>query len=124
MEPHAGQVRLVAEELAGAAQAVRKAELVVNATPVGMRALDASPVPGEWWNEGQVVYDMVYGTTEATKLLTEARGAGARAFDGLGMLVSQGATAIDIWGGTGIHAPRDVMRQAAERALAARTDGR
>jgi shikimate dehydrogenase len=124
MEPHAGQVGLAAMELSAAEHAVASAALVINATPVGMRASDVSPVPREWWSEGQVVYDMVYGTRQATALVTDANAAGARAFDGLGMLVSQGATAIDIWNGTGVRAPREIMHEAAERALAARTGER
>lgn len=108
---------------AAAASAVREADLVVNATPVGMRTDDPSPIPTAWLREGQVVYDMVYrpGTTA---LLREAKAAGARVCDGLGMLVSQGALAIDIWAGTEraqLHAPRDVMREAARQAMSERS---
>lgn len=101
----------------GAADAVGAAELVVNATSVGMAPEDPSPIPASWLRSGQVVADMVY-RVEPTALLREARQAGAVAIDGLGMLVCQGATAIDIWRGEAeSHAPRDVMREAAEREL-------
>lgn len=106
---------------ASAAQAVSDADLVINATPIGMGADDPSPVPGAWLTEGQVVLDMVY-RVGTTALVREATQAGARAYSGLGMLVSQGALAVDIWAGAEraqIHAPRDVMRAAAEHAMEA-----
>lgn len=103
-----------------AATAVREADLVINATPVGMGAGDPSPVPAAWLRDGQVVLDMVY-RAGTTALVAEATAAGARAFNGLGMLAAQGALAIDIWIGAErgqVRAPRDVMRRAATSALA------
>lgn len=102
-----------------AATAVREADLIVNATPTGMSVSDPSPIPGEWLREGQVVLDMVYQRPE-TELLRAASQAGARPVNGMGMLVAQGALAIDIWTGDGggdARAPRDVMRVAATAAL-------
>jgi shikimate dehydrogenase len=102
-----------------AEEAVRSADLVLNATSLGMKPGDPSPVPAEWLRAEQVVYDLVYGTP--TQLLDDARRVGANAHDGLGMLVCQGATAADIWVDTAeSRMPRDVMRRAAEDALAAR----
>jgi shikimate dehydrogenase len=43
-------------------------------------------------------------------LLQQARAAGARTVDGLGMLVHQGARAFEIW--TGVTPPVDTMRKA------------
>jgi shikimate dehydrogenase len=104
----------------GAEEWVRSADLVVNATPVGMKADDPSPVPPEWISSGQVVCDMVY-RAQSTGLVRAAQAVGATALDGLGMLVGQGATAIDIWNESAqIRTPRDVMRDAAHAALAAR----
>lgn len=120
MEGHLNDVAAHAVPLAEAEPAVRRADIVVNATPVGMHANDPSPVPIAWLHEGQVVYDMVYGTTEPTALVAGARAVGARAYDGLGMLVRQGALAIDIWGGPELSAPRDVMMRAALDALGRR----
>lgn len=121
MTPHMGGTRLMAVAIGDAEEAVRHAALVVNATPVGMQAGDPSVVPFSWIAAGQVVYDMVYGTTEPTALVRESIAQGATALDGLGMLVCQGATAVDIWNGAGSErAPRDIMRAAAEQALASR----
>ncbi len=119
--PHMGAVQARWMSYADAEQAVREADLIVNATPVGMQAGDPSPVPMSWLGPGQVVFDMVYGTPEPTALVREAQAAGATALDGLGMLVCQGAMAVDIWNDSKqVRTPRDVMRAAAEAALAAR----
>ncbi len=109
----------------GLRAAVESADLVVNATPVGMDENDVSLVPASWLHCGQVVADMIYRPTD-TVLLREARSAGALAFGGLGMLVAQGAIAIEIWNDSAtMSAPRDVMRAAAEAELlrAARPGG-
>lgn len=118
MEPHLRDTEAAVVSLDDAAEeAVRAADLVVNATPLGMTAGDPSPIPTGWLREGQVVADLVYGPQE-TPLVAGARAAGAVALDGLGMLVAQGGMAIDIWAGeAGVRAPRDVMRAAAEEAL-------
>lgn len=105
---------------AGAQEWIAEADLIVNATPIGMKADDPSPVPQEWMRPGQVVCDMVY-RSQPTSLVRAAQAAGATALDGLGMLVGQGATAVDIWNDSAqIRAPREVMRQAALDALALR----
>ncbi|NTW29076.1 MAG: shikimate dehydrogenase [Coriobacteriia bacterium] len=117
-----GSAAVDAAELGDAAEQVADAHLVINATPLGMRPDDASPVPIEWLHAGSVVLDMVYGTPRQTALVEGARSRGAIAVDGLGMLVHQGAAAIDIWNAAaeGPRASRDVMRRAAEDALAVR----
>jgi len=121
MRPHLSDVVARVVGLEDARSAVSDAALIVNATPVGMHPDEASPLPVGWVGAGQVVYDMVYGTPQTTALVRESREAGAVAIDGLGMLVCQGATAVDIWKGSGqVRAPRDVMRQAAETELALR----
>jgi len=101
----------------GAADVVRSADLVVNATPVGMSRDDPSPIPSSWLRSGQVVADMVY-RPEPTALLLDAAAAGATTVGGMGMLVAQGAVAIDIWNESAqSRTPRDVMRAAAAEML-------
>ena len=101
-----------------ARDAVRDADLVVNATPIGMKYDDPSPVPPDWLRSGQVVYDMVYRPAQ-TAFMKAATAAGALAVGGLGMLVAQGALAIEIWTESAQQrAPRVTMRSAAEHALA------
>ena len=93
-----------------------EADLVVNATPVGMTGAGIAIAPSVL-HPGQVVADLVYHPLD-TPLLVAARGAGAAVVDGLGMLVHQAALAIERW--TGERAPVGVMRAAAEAAVAAR----
>jgi shikimate dehydrogenase len=105
--------------LGDARDAVESADLIINATPLGMQPGDALPVPKDWLQPGQVVADMVYRPS-TTPLMEAATARGARVVGGLGMLVDQGAIAIEIWN-SGIQnaAPRAVMRTAATAALAA-----
>lgn len=90
-----------------------RAGLVVNCTPVGMSPnVDASPWPDDLpFRPGQIVYDLVYSPRH-TRLMAQAEAAGARAWNGLGMLVQQGARAWELW--TGRPAPVQIMRAAAE----------
>ena len=89
-------------------EAVEGATLVVNATPIGM--VDASlPVEIELVPQGAAVFDLVYRASE-TAWVTQARAAGHRAADGLGMLVEQGALAFSRW--FGVQADRDAMWRA------------
>jgi shikimate dehydrogenase len=88
--------------------------LLVNTTPIGMQPhAGACPWPeSQPFPEGAVVYDLVYNPAE-TLLAQRARQAGLCAFTGLGMLVEQAALAFELW--TGLPAPREIMRQAAEQ---------
>jgi shikimate dehydrogenase len=96
--------------------AVTGADLVVNATPIGM-VDDALPLDPQRLGAGQLVADLVYHPA-VTPLLAAAADRGARAVNGLGMLVHQAARAFQLW--TGEAAPIPVMRAAAEAELLAR----
>jgi shikimate dehydrogenase len=61
-----------------------------------------------------VLYDLVYNPP-VTTLVARARSAGLSATTGLGMLVEQGALALELW--TGLTAPRAAMMRAAEADL-------
>ena len=109
---------------------VGEADLVVNATPVGMTAPAlvagggaSAPAPaaaaGEWLvppgllRPGQVAADLVY-VPRLTWWLAAARRAGATPLDGLGMLVHQAAAQLVLW--TGLEPPVGAMWEAAEAA--------
>jgi shikimate dehydrogenase len=96
------------------ADAAAAADVVVNATPIGMGDDDQTAVPAGVLHSGQVVVDLVYHPLE-TPLLQAARASGAKAVDGLGMLVHQAALQVEEW--TGHPAPVPAMRAAAESAL-------
>ena len=114
MAPHVA-AETVAANPAAWAEASRQSELVVQATPVGMREGDAPALlDGSAFRAGQLVFDLVY-TAPETGFMKQARAGGARAANGLGMLLHQGAAAFSIW--TGREAPLGVMRTALEAAV-------
>jgi shikimate dehydrogenase len=110
LAPGAPAVPLVAADPSGFA-------VVVNATPLGMSGGDPLPVDPDALHAGQAVIDLVYHPAD-TPLLTAARARGARAVNGLGMLLHQAARSFNLW--TGESAPLEAMRTAVTAALAAR----
>ena len=92
----------------------READLVVQASPVGMKKADPSLLPPEAFRAGQRAFDLIYMYPE-TAFLTTAREAGAEIANGLGMLLHQGARAFEIW--TGIEPSVPAMRKALEAAV-------
>src|SRR5438128_122817 len=95
---------------------VRKVELIVNATPVGNDG-QAVPFPIEWVVPSHFIFDLIY-QPPITPLVRGARERGARAINGLSMLLFQGLAAFEIW--TGQPAPEAAMRAALERAVLGR----
>jgi len=93
------------------AAAARDAELVVQATPVGMRRGEPSLLGPEAFRPGQFVYDLIY-MYPRTAFMDAALAAGAAVSNGLGMLLHQGARALEIW--TGRQPPLAVMHRALE----------
>jgi len=93
--------------------AVAQADLVVNATPLGMERKGAAegelPCDPELLRPGQVVVDLIYHPPR-TRLLDEAEARGASTSNGLSMLVHQAGAAFERW--TGTPAPLDAMRAA------------
>ena len=92
----------------------RTSNLLVNTTSVGLGNPLESPLPDGLLPKDGWVCDIVYRPLE-TKLLANARVAGLQPIDGLGMLVHQGALALEAW--TGQQAPVEVMRNAALEEL-------
>ncbi|MDD5115912.1 MAG: shikimate dehydrogenase [Candidatus Omnitrophica bacterium] len=88
-------------------------DLLVNCSPVGMRADEACLVKGEMLHKGIFVYDLIYNPAE-TRLLATAKKAGVRCSNGLGMLLYQGVACFEHF--TGKKAPVEVMAAALERA--------
>jgi shikimate dehydrogenase len=97
---------------------VAQADLIVNATPVGMEGTGAENerwlVPPSLLHRGQVVADLIYAP-RPTAWLAAAAEAGARTVDGLGMLVHQAAAQLELW--TGFPAPVDRMWEAASAVV-------
>ena len=88
-------------------------DLAINATSLGLAPSDALPWDGRQFSlrQAHAAYDMIYRPSE-TPFLAAAKAGGARTANGLGMLLYQGAAALELW--TGQRAPVDVMRRALE----------
>lgn len=91
------------------AEAAKGADLVVNATPLGLRG-EPGPVDPATLSPGTRVFDLVYHR-HGTPWVVGARGRGLPAEDGLRMLVEQGALAFERW--FGMPPDREVMWAAA-----------
>ena len=120
----AAKAEAIAEEIRGRFPAVNvsvgyppaEVDLVLNATSLGLKPNDPLPFDTNSFSLGKTrsVYDMVYRPAE-TPLLAAAAEAGCKTANGLGMLLHQGAKALEIW--TGQAAPLDVMRTALKEAI-------
>lgn len=108
----------------GRPEDVGQADLVLNATPLGMGVVvsttgEPEPLPFDVdrLGAGQVVVDLVYHPA-VTPLLGAARERGLRTVNGLGMLIHQAAHAFRLW--TGEDPPLEAMSAAAVAVLAHR----
>jgi shikimate dehydrogenase len=95
-------------------EACHAADVVIQASPVGMKKEDASLLPPDAFREGQRAFDLIYMYPE-TAFLSTAKAAGAQVANGLGMLLHQGAIAFEIW--TGVQPDVAAMRRALEAAV-------
>jgi shikimate dehydrogenase len=94
---------------------IKNCDLLINATPVGMKLADPCLVNATAIRQHLLVYDLIYNPKE-TKLLKLAKENGARTSNGLGMLLYQGMAAFAIW--TGRRPPKEVMQKALEEEQA------
>ena len=91
------------------------AEVLINATPVGMEPKSGGiPLDPNLLAGYRVVMDIVYKPLD-TRLLQEAKARGCQLIDGLRMLIHQGAAQFELW--TGRQAPLDIMARAAYDSL-------
>jgi shikimate dehydrogenase len=93
---------------------IKNVDLLVNATPQGMKESQHPPVGKDLIHRGLLVYDLIYNPAE-TKLVKLAKEEGAGGCGGLGMLLYQGMRSFEIW--TGKKAPQKIMSQALEEAI-------
>lgn len=96
---------VVCRDVAGA---LRTADGLVNATPMGMHSHPGAPLDTRLLEPRLWVADIVYFPLE-TALLSAARARGCRTLDGSGMAVNQAAAAFEIF--TGRRADVDRMRR-------------
>ncbi len=89
--------------------------LLVNATSLGLKPDDPTPIPVDKIPQNASCFDMIYNPP-TTALMKAVIANGDPACNGLAMLVHQGAKSLSIW--TDTKAPADIMQQAADQALA------
>ncbi len=90
------RLQAVAADEAALRFQIANTDLVVNATPLGLKRGDAAPIPARLLAPHLMVYDTVYASGPTT-FVSGAIEAGARAANGLSMLLHQGALAFEIW---------------------------
>lgn len=86
---------------------LKETDIIINATPLGLKDTDPCPVDISMITGDKVVCDLIY---RDTPLLRAARQKGCKTINGLGMLLYQGVLAFEIW--TGQKAPVEIMRAA------------
>ncbi len=87
-------------------------DILVNATPLGLKKDDPPPFDVSGVPSDCVVCDLIY---KKTALLENAEKRGCRTVNGLGMLLWQGILAFELW--TGVEPPVDIMRTALLKAM-------
>lgn len=97
------------EDRAALKAAIDRCDILSNATRVGMAPYEdqSNITDGSWYRPDLVVTDVVYAPPE-TKMLREARAAGCKTCDGLGMLLCQGAEAFRLY--SGLEMPVEEIR--------------
>ena len=112
----AGEVEVFSWDSANFAGALKKADILVNTTPLGMTPRTEGTPPVDWpcVREEAFVCDIIY-TPGRTRFLREAEARGCRVTNGVAMLVGQGAEALSLW--TGIRPDEGAMEKALLAAL-------
>jgi len=87
---------------------IKDSDILINASPVGMKDTDPSPIDVRLLHKRLAVFDLIYN--KHTKLIKSAKSKGLKACGGFGMLLYQGVEAFQIW--TGQKAPVPIMRNA------------
>ena len=93
---------------------IKNKDILINATPIGMKEQDPLLVTKDMLHQDLFVYDLIYNP-EKTKLLELADSLGIKNSNGFKMLLYQGTLAFEHW--TGQSAPEDVMFEALQKAL-------
>jgi len=107
----AGELRAVPGVRVNVGYPKNDVDLVLNATSLGLKTDDASPFDAKAFSlsRARAAYDMIYRPAE-TPFLRGAAEAGCKTANGLGMLLYQGAKALELWSGK--IAPISIMREA------------
>lgn len=98
------------DDKAALKDAIDRCDILSNATRVGMAPFEDQSVITDlsWFRPDLIVTDVVYSPAE-TKMLREAKAAGCKTCDGLGMLLCQGAEAFRLY--SGLEMPVEEIRE-------------
>ena len=107
----AGKIKVI--EHKNIANVIPESDIFINATPVGMKAGDPSPISKNLLRKNLFIYDVVYN--RKTVFSADAKNAGAKYADGMDMLVYQGAKSLQLW--TGKTPPVELMKETLRKAL-------
>lgn len=89
---------------------IKQADFLLNTTPVGMERIPGCLIPdSSYFHSGLVVSDVIYEPKE-TALLKTAREGGLCTFNGMYMLLYQGAASFELW--TGHKMPTEIIKKA------------
>ncbi|MEO7931981.1 MAG: shikimate dehydrogenase [Chthoniobacterales bacterium] len=92
-------------------------DLIINASSVGMKSGEVSPIPGSLLNSTHLVFDTIY-VGKKTPLQIAASSAGAKSANGLSLLLHQGVLALEFWLGQPV--PVEVMRRGLQNYISAK----
>jgi shikimate dehydrogenase len=116
LSTHLDKIRGNAEKIDAGTPAgreiIQSSDIIVNATPLGLKPYDPLPVDAGLIRPEQAVCDLIY---KDTPLLQAAADAGCRTLNGVGMLLWQGVLAFEIW--TDIKPPVEIMKEALSRVM-------
>ncbi|MFH0792714.1 MAG: shikimate dehydrogenase [bacterium] len=107
-------VQIVEPGEASLAEEIAQADLVVNATSLGLKVSDPVPISLRGLRPKTLVFDTIYNPSQ-TRLLKAARAKGCKTCNGLGMLARQGAASFKIW--TGRDPDLSLMMKTLRRCL-------
>lgn len=93
-----GKVAFVSASSDNAVSVVRASDIIVQATPCGMKRSDPLPAGSAGFRKKQLVYDIIYSAE--TRFLQKAKSKGAYTANGLEMLVYQGSESFRKWTGS------------------------
>ena len=102
-----GNVSLFSYKQSAISNQLNDIDIIINATPLGLKKDDPLPVDIKAIKPKHIVCDLIY---KNTPLLQKASRKGCKTLNGLGMLLWQGVFAFELW--TGKKAPVEVMREA------------
>lgn len=98
-------------DLRGMEKLIGTVDVLIQATSLGLKDNDPSPIPAELLHKNLCVFDTIY---RQTHLIREAEKRGITHADGTLMLLHQGAKAFSLW--TGLTPPVEIMHQALQSA--------